>query len=154
VTPHPNILRHHATGSGPVVSAVLYSLIRLRRELGISFQGEAASRARKAPRSSRSFWDTRNLAEVSRACAQLAQPLARLHGGYEELLRPRTRRRPPPRRVSTELAGVANVERAMSGRDARTVELEKLLTFLPPARALPLHRLFGTVWGIMNSFVA
>jgi biopolymer transport protein TolQ len=103
------------------------------------------------------FWDTRNLAEVSRACVQLGpNPLAAVFAaGYEELLRLRTRKKANAEEgFSTELGGIANVERAMRRAALRErTELEKLLTFLATTSSTaPFIGLFGTVWGIMNSF--
>jgi biopolymer transport protein TolQ len=149
------------TGSGPVVSAVLYTLIAASvASWGIViFKARQLHAARKgAEEFQKLFWDTRNLAEVSRACAQLGpNPLAAVFtAGYEELLRLRTKKKAAAEEgFSTELAGVANVERAMRRAAMRErVELEKLLTFLATCSSTaPFIGLFGTVWGIMNSFV-
>ncbi len=148
------------TGSGPVVSAVLYSLIAA--SVGswgvILFKARQVYSARKgAEEFQKLFWETRNLAEVSRACGQLGDnPLAAVFtAGYEELLRLRTKKKAAADEgLTTELAGIANVERAMrrAAHHERT-ELEKLLTFLATTSSTtPFIGLFGTVWGIMNSF--
>ncbi|MBI5505652.1 MAG: MotA/TolQ/ExbB proton channel family protein [Deltaproteobacteria bacterium] len=148
------------TGSGPVVSVVLYSLIAA--SVGswgvILFKARQVYAARKgAEEFQKLFWETRNLAEVSRACGQLGDnPLAAVFtAGYEELLRLRTKKKAAADEgLTTELAGIANVERAMrrAAHHERT-ELEKLLTFLATTSSTtPFIGLFGTVWGIMTSF--
>lgn len=102
------------------------------------------------------FWNTRSLAEVSRNSKQLASsPVGEVFAaGYEELLRLHSKKKGADG-LTTELSGVANVERSM--RRAASLErheLEKLLTFLATAASTtPFVGLFGTVWGIMNSFV-
>ena len=148
------------TGSGPVVSVVLYLLISASVcSWGvILFKARQVFAARKgAEEFQKLFWETRNLAEVSRACGQLGDnPLAAVFtAGYEELLRLRTKKKAAADEgLSTELAGIANVERAMrrAAHQERT-ELEKLLTLLATTSTTsPFVGLFGTVWGIMNSF--
>src|SRR5689334_762771 len=121
------------TGSGPVVLLVLYSLIGLSvTSWGIViFKARQLRAARKGAEDfQKLFWETRNLAEVSRACSQLGpNPLASVFtAGYEELLRLRTKKKAAAEEgFSTELAGVANVERAMRRAAHRErIELEKL----------------------------
>jgi len=148
------------TGSGPVVLAVLYTLIAASvASWGIViFKARQLHAARQGAEAfQKLFWDTRNLAEVSRACAQLGpNPLASVFAaGYEELLRLRTKKKAAAEEgFSTELGGIANVERAMRRAASRErTELEKLLTFLATTSSTaPFIGLFGTVWGIMNSF--
>jgi biopolymer transport protein TolQ len=78
--------------------------------------------------------------------------------GYQELVRlTRTKRQTPGGEGgldSTELVGVANVERAMKrAANQEITRLERALTFLATtASATPFIGLFGTVWGIMNAF--
>ena len=148
------------TGSGPVVLGVLYTLIAASvASWGIVIYKARQLRAarRGAEEFQKLFWETRNLAEVSRACAQLGpNPLASVFAaGYEELLRLRNKKKAAAEEcLSTELSGVANVERAMRRAASRErIELEKLLTFLATTSSTaPFIGLFGTVWGIMNSF--
>jgi biopolymer transport protein TolQ len=152
---------HMLTGSGPVVLAVLYTLIAASvASWGIVlYKARQLHAARKgAEEFQKLFWDTRNLAEVSRACAQLGpNPLASVFAaGYEELLRLRNKKKAAAEEgFSTELAGIANVERAMRRAASRErVELDSMLTFLATiSSTAPFIGLFGTVWGIMNSFV-
>ncbi len=148
------------TGSGPVVLAVLYLLI----VLSVASWGVVLYKARQILTTRRAseafielFWETRNLTEVSRACGGLpASPVAEVFtAGYEELVRLRNQKKAAADEgLGTELGGVANVERAM--RRAASLErtnLEKMLTFLATtASTAPFIGLFGTVWGIMNSF--
>ncbi len=72
--------------------------------------------------------------------------------GFHELIKGRQRHEEEV--VSTDLGKAENVARAL--RRATTLEihrLEKFLTFLAStASAAPFIGLFGTVWGIMNSF--
>lgn len=145
-------------GSGPVVSGVLYSLIAvsIASWAVIVFKARQLGAARRGcERFTELFWDTRNLTEVSRLAAQLpSSPVAAVFGaGYDELVRLRNRKSANDV-LTTELPGVANVERAMHRAAAQQrVELERLLTFLATtASTAPFVGLFGTVWGIMNSF--
>ena len=148
-------------GSGPVVSAVLYTLIAasVASWAIVIFKARQMRAARQGVEEfQRLFWETRNLAEVSRACSQLGpNPLAAVFtAGYDELLRLRNRKKAAAEEgLSTELSGVANVERAMRRAAHRErTELEKLLTFLATTSSTaPFVGLFGTVWGIMNSFM-
>ncbi len=148
-------------GSGPVVSAVLYTLIAasVASWAIVIFKARQMRAARLGVEEfQRLFWETRNLAEVSRACSQLGpNPLAAVFtAGYDELLRLRNRKKAAAEEgLSTELSGVANVERAMRRAAHRErTELEKLLTFLATTSSTaPFIGLFGTVWGIMNSFM-
>jgi hypothetical protein len=84
-------------------------------------------------------------------------PVAQVfRAGYQELVRlTRAKRQAEDAQLSTELGGVANVERAM--RRAATqqlTQLERALTFLATtASATPFIGLFGTVWGIMHAFL-
>lgn len=148
------------TGSGPVVQGVLYLLILISiaswavvlykwKQIRVARQG--------AERFIDVFWETRNLTEVAKACETLPEnPVAEVFkAGYEELVRLRNKKKSGPEALTTELAGVANVERAMRrAQSLQMTRLEKMLTFLATAAsATPFIGLFGTVWGIMNSFL-
>jgi len=84
-------------------------------------------------------------------------PVAQVfRAGYQELARlTRAKRQAEEAQLSTDLGGIANVERAM--RRAATQQLttlERALTFLATtASATPFIGLFGTVWGIMHAFL-
>jgi len=146
------------TGSGPVVQGVLYLLIviSISSWAVVLYKWQQIRAARRgAERFIDLFWETRNLTEVSKACENLDNPVcAVFKAGYEELVRLRNKKKSNPESLTTELAGVANVERAMRrAQSLQMTRLEKMLTFLATAAsATPFIGLFGTVWGIMNSF--
>lgn len=147
------------SGSGPVVQGVLYLLI-LTSVASWAIVLYKARQIRKARRDSdrfvKQFWDTRNLTEMSKAAEAMPHnPVAGVfRAGYQELVRLRSKRGGNDA-MTTELGGVANVERAMRrAASLERTELERLLTFLATvASATPFVGLFGTVWGIMNSFL-
>lgn len=161
MTPHEGQLSllDMLTGSGPVVLAVLYLLIFL----SVASWGVVVYKARQIRAARRAaetflelFWDKRNLTEVARICATLpASPLAAVFSaGYEELKRLRNKRKGTDEGLAADWSGVENVQRAMRRAAARErTELESMLTFLATtASTAPFIGLFGTVWGIMNSF--
>jgi biopolymer transport protein TolQ len=148
------------TGSGPVVQGILYLLILISvaswavvlykwKQIRVARQG--------SERFIDLFWETRNLTEVAKACEDMPEnPVAEVFkAGYEELVRLRNKKKSSPEALTTELGGVANVERAMRrAQSVQMTELEKMLTFLATAASVtPFIGLFGTVWGIMNSFL-
>ncbi len=149
-------------GSGPVVQAVLYLLI-LCSIASWAVILHKARRVRTARRTSARFleyfWETKNLTSVHNRSQELAaSPVAQVfRAGYQELARLSRARQAQADEtaLTSDLGGVANVERAM--RRAMTqelTELERSLTFLATtASAAPFIGLFGTVWGIMNAFL-
>ena len=149
------------TGSGPVVQGVLYLLIFFSiASWGVILYKARQVRAarRSSDRFIESFWETKNLTTIYAATQQMAaSPVAQVfRAGFQELDRlRRAKRQAEDAQLSTELGGVANVERAM--RRAATqqlTELERALTFLATtASATPFIGLFGTVWGIMHAFL-
>ena len=154
----PNIL-DMISGSGPVVQGVLYLLIltSVASWAVVVYKAGQIRRARKgSEKFVERFWETRNLTEMSKACdASPDNPVAAVFkSGYQELVRLRSKKKGGGE-LSTELSGVANVERAMRrAASLQRTRLEKLLTFLATvASAAPFVGLFGTVWGIMNSFL-
>ena len=159
--------QHHSllalvTGSGPVVQLVLYLLVVMSiASWGVSLHKTRQIRVarRQSERFIVSFWESRNMTTIHAATDELSEsPVAQVfRAGYQELLRlTRAKRQADPEEgaLSTELTGVANVERAM--RRATSQEItrwERALTFLATtASATPFIGLFGTVWGIMNAF--
>jgi biopolymer transport protein TolQ len=154
----PNIL-DMISGSGPVVQAVLYLLIltSVASWAVVLYKARQIRRARKgSEKFVAQFWEMRNLTEMAKTCdANPDNPVAAVFkSGYQELVRLRSKKKGGSE-MSTELSGVANVERAMRrAASLQRTELEKLLTFLATvASAAPFVGLFGTVWGIMNSFL-
>lgn len=157
-SPEPTIV-DMISGSGPVVQSVLYLLILISVASWavVLYKARQIRSARRgSERFVELFWDTRNLTEISRACADLpASPVAEVFkAGYQELVRLRNKKT-QAEAFTTELPGVANVERAMRrAASLQQTRLEKLLTFLATvASSTPFIGLFGTVWGIMNSFM-
>jgi biopolymer transport protein TolQ len=151
------------TGSGPVVQAVLYVLILFSvLSWGVIFYKLRQVRVarRQTARFIEIFWDTKNLTAIHSSSQELKQsPVAQVfRAGYQELVRlTRSKRQTPAPEAgldSTELAGIANVERAMKrAANQEITRLERALTFLATtASATPFIGLFGTVWGIMNAF--
>ncbi len=148
--------------SGPVVQGVLYLLV-LGSISSWAVILRKARRVRKARKLSEQFldyfWENKNLSSVNDRSQDLkASPVAQVfRAGYQELVRlTRARQaRSEDEGMTSELGGIANVERAM--RRATTQELtdlERSLTFLATtASAAPFVGLFGTVWGIMNAFL-
>jgi biopolymer transport protein TolQ len=149
------------TGSGPVVQGVLYLLVFFSiASWGVILYKARQVRAarRSSDRFIESFWETKNLTTIYAATQHMAaSPVAQVfRAGFQELDRlRRAKRQAEDAQLSTELGGIANVERAM--RRAATqqlTELERALTFLATtASATPFIGLFGTVWGIMHAFL-
>jgi len=147
-------------GSSPVVAGVLYLLIivSIASWAVVLYKWQQMRSARRgAEKFIDLFWETRNLTEVSKACEELVDnPVAEVFkAGYEELVRLRNTKKGGTDVLTTELAGIANVERAMRRASSlQMTKLEKMLTFLATAASVtPFIGLFGTVWGIMNSFL-
>jgi biopolymer transport protein TolQ len=152
------------TGSGLVVQAVLYILILF----SVFSWGVIIYKARQVRTARRQsarfvelFWDTKNLTSIHTASQELKEsPVAQVfRAGYQELVRfTRAKRQAEAAEDgadSTELSGLASVERAMKrAKNQELTRLEKALTFLATtASATPFIGLFGTVWGIMNAFL-
>ena len=150
------------TGSGLVVQLVLYLLILFSVfSWGIIFYKLRQVRVarRQSARFLELFWETKNLTTIHTSSQDFKQsPVAQVfRAGYQELVRlTRTKRNAGPEGGldTTELVGVANVERAMKrAANQEITRLERALTFLATtASATPFIGLFGTVWGIMNAF--
>ncbi len=148
-------------GSGPIVQMVLYVLVLFSvASWGIIFFKFRQVRAARleSERFINIFWDSQDLSAIHETSKELPMsPVAQVfRAGYEEMLRySRTKNEQPKgKKMTTELGGVENVNRAM--KRATTVEitkLEKALTFLATTSGTtPFIGLFGTVWGIMNAF--
>jgi biopolymer transport protein TolQ len=117
---------------------------------------------RKAARESaqflRFFWESRSLEDVQRQAKNLAaSPIAEAFlAGYTELLRYRKSRPEsgPAVAAGMEFTGVENIKRTL--RQAMSSELAKLERAVPflatVGNTSPFIGLFGTVWGIMDSF--
>jgi biopolymer transport protein TolQ len=150
------------TGSGPVVQVVLYLLVMMSvASWGVILYKTRQVRVarQQSERFIESFWETRNLTTIHSETGRLSEsPVAQVfRAGYQELLRlTRAKRQADSEEsgLTTELAGIANVERAMRRATSQEItRLERALTFLATtASATPFIGLFGTVWGIMNAF--
>ncbi len=152
------------TGSGLVVQAVLYVLVLFSvfswGVIMYKFRQVRTAR-RQSARFVEMFWDTKNLTSIHTASQELKEsPVAQVfRAGYQELVRfTRAKRQAEAAEDgsdSTELSGLASVERAMKrAKNQELTRLEKALTFLATtASATPFIGLFGTVWGIMNAFL-
>lgn len=150
------------TGSGLVVQLVLYILILFSVvSWGIILHKVRQIRVarRTSDRFLATFWESKNLTTVHAASERMLQsPVAEVfRAGYEELVRLTRAKRQAKNEegLSTDLGGVANVERAMRRAASQQItKLERALTFLATtASATPFIGLFGTVWGIMNAFI-
>ncbi len=115
-------------------------------------------------RGNRGQWDATRLEQIYHQLASFRQsPLAKVfHAGYVELARmtgtssPNHGSYPPPRSDLASSADVQNVERALHRTSATELtQLEHYLSFLATTGSTaPFIGLFGTVWGIMNSFMS
>jgi len=148
------------SGSGPVVQVVLYLLIivSISSWAIIVYKARQIRAARlSCERFIQLFWETRNLTEIAKSCGDFPNtPIAEVFkAGYQELVRLRNKKKTAPDGLTTELSGVANVERAMRrAASLQRTQLERALTFLATAASTsPFIGLFGTVWGIMNAFI-
>ncbi len=112
------------------------------------------------------FWKSRDLSNAFAKAKQLhGSPLARIFRiGYAELKKTSQSGRPSPATPSrangeslpfnTKFAGIDNVKRAL--RRAINTEMTRMTQMVPflatTGNTAPFIGLFGTVWGIMNSF--
>ncbi len=152
--------------SGPMVKFVLFilflfSVFSWAIILWKFFQLRQAKLA--SEKFSERFWSADSLDQAFQDASRYAQsPLARVfQAGYLELNRVRERRKKleetdPEFRfpVRRELIGVENVQRAMNQEVTKELNrLSRFLSFLATCASVsPFIGLFGTVWGIMNSF--
>lgn len=106
------------------------------------------------------FWQTKRLDQLYEEAVTIeGNPVAEVFvAGYREaehVLQARTKGGSEDSNVLTaELSGVESVERALRrAANQEITNLERLITFLATtASVTPFIGLFGTVWGIMNSF--
>src|SRR5512138_2875523 len=100
------------------------------------------------------FWQSKRLDAIYQAAESLAgSPISHVfRAGYVELSKVTAQKKESgePRRMSEELGGIENVERALKRAAASEVTaLERQVPFLgTTASAAPFVGLFGTVWGI------
>jgi biopolymer transport protein TolQ len=118
--------------------------------------------SRAAGRSNRfldAFWKTSRLDDVWKLSEEMGpSPISEVfRAGYVELAKLRRRRNEQgadTAAVETHLGDIESIERALSrARTTATTDMENKVPFLATtASAAPFIGLFGTVWGIMNSF--
>jgi biopolymer transport protein TolQ len=157
--------------AGPVVKAVLLILAGFSVvSWGIILHKWRI--LRRAEHESRTFlklfWEGSRLDAIFSAAETLREsPVAEVfRAGYIELVKVKKSQTSEPRPlpgaaaigqavVTTELGGVENVSRALRRATASEItRLERFLSFLATTgSATPFIGLFGTVWGIMTSFI-
>jgi biopolymer transport protein TolQ len=144
--------------AGPVVKLVLLVLVYLSVVSWaiIFYKLRVIHRAtRDSERFLEFFWAKKRFDVIGQGLKEFSySPLTVLfREGFQELLKGRQRQEEDE--VSADLGRAENVARAL--RRATTLEihrLEKFLTFLASTgSAAPFIGLFGTVWGIMGSFM-
>ncbi len=142
-------------GSGPVVQSVLILLICLSVgswAIVIAKWLQMRRASNDSAEFSTIFWETKNFARIEDSSRRLeASPLAQLFiAGYRELSQ---MIQDGKERVSID-NDIEAIGRAIKRAElAEASKLESGITFLATvASAAPFIGLFGTVWGIMNSF--
>lgn len=143
-------------GSGPVVQLVLYTLIILS-VWSWAITVSKFLQFRRAQKHSDEFrdifWESRNLARIDDATRRLdGSPLAKVFvAGYRELNHVIQEGKEGKPNAESDMS---TVEQALRRAELEeTFSLERGTTFLATvASAAPFIGLFGTVWGIMNSF--
>lgn len=160
----PSSILAMAFSSGIVVGGVLLILVfcSVLTWAIIFYKYRVLRRATKQSREFLDlFWSSKSLHTVLATARDLEEsPLANLfRGGYREWRRVKTRFVEPgtvenPGDLSTELGDTESVQRTLRlTADAEITRLERMLIFLATvASAAPFVGLFGTVWGIMDSF--
>jgi biopolymer transport protein TolQ len=118
--------------------------------------------SRAAGRSNRfldAFWKTSRLDDVWKLSEEMGpSPISEVfRAGYVELAKLRRRRNEQGADAAageTHLGDIESIERALSrARTTAITDMESKVPFLATtASAAPFIGLFGTVWGIMNSF--
>jgi len=104
------------------------------------------------------FWKTSRLDDVWKLSEDMGpSPISEVfRAGYVELAKLRRRRNEQGTEVApeTHVGDIESVERSLSrARTTAVTEMESKVPFLATtASAAPFIGLFGTVWGIMNSF--
>jgi len=151
--------------AGPMVKLVLILLLFFS-VFSWAIIGTKYFQVRRAKRESdkflQAFWAGETMEAVFTSTKRLrSSPLVYVfQAGYQELNRIREQRKKGAANPGAtdlpkvELIGVENVARAL--RQATTSEVTRLTRFLPflatTGSTTPFIGLFGTVWGIMNSF--
>jgi biopolymer transport protein TolQ len=102
------------------------------------------------------FWESKRLDDIYRVAESLKHsPIAAMfRAGYVELSK--VKKRGDDGSMHDKMEDTANIERALArARISEVTKLETLLPFLATnGSAAPFIGLFGTVWGIMEAFLA
>ena len=146
--------------ASPVVKGVLGLLILMSAASWFVIGSKTIYLSNAASRSAKfqdAFWKTGRLDEIWRVTeASPPSPVSEVfRAGYTELAKLQKRRQEAPDSASEELLGdIESVQRALDR--ARTTAITDMESRVPllgtTASAGPFIGLFGTVWGIMNSF--
>lgn len=146
-------------GTGPVAKVVLFILLIF----SIMSWGIILSKAlllRKVNRESDTFWKIfhkgTNLSEISMACETLRfTPLVAVLNSAVDVLQPSSIRSSKGAVAVQTSAKPAVLQRTMQrSATAELTQLESRLTFLATtASVAPFIGLFGTVWGVLTSFM-
>ena len=147
-------------GASLVVKGVLGLLILMSAASWFVIGSKSLYLANATSRSAKfqdAFWKTGRLDEIWRISeASPPSPVSEVfRAGYTELAKLQKRRQETPDAASEELLGdIESVQRALDR--ARTTAITDMESNVPllgtTASAGPFIGLFGTVWGIMNSF--
>ncbi|HEY0713005.1 MAG TPA: protein TolQ [Polyangia bacterium] len=147
--------------ASPVVKGVLLLLVLMSVSSWYVIGSKALFLSRALARSSRfldAFWKTQRLDDVWKMTEESApSPVSEVfRAGYVELAKLRRRRSEQGANVDAEthLGDLESIERALArARTTAVTEMENRVPLLATtASAGPFIGLFGTVWGIMNSF--
>jgi biopolymer transport protein TolQ len=115
---------------------------------------------RKVRKDSATFWKIfrkgQSLSEISTACETLHfTPLVAVFNAGAELLQPRSRHSQGSLAVATATTTMTTLQRALQrAASAQLTQLESRLSFLATTASVsPFVGLFGTVWGVLTSFM-
>ena len=146
--------------ASPVVKGVLGLLILMSAASWFVIGSKTIFLSKAASRSAKfqdAFWKTGRLDEIWRLSeASPPSPVGEVfRAGYTELAKLQKRRQEAPEAANEEMLGdIESVQRALDR--ARTTAITDMESRVPllgtTASAGPFIGLFGTVWGIMNSF--
>jgi biopolymer transport protein TolQ len=148
-------------GASEVVKGVLTLLVLMSVVSWYIIGSKALYLSRAQSRSGNfqdAFWKTQRLDDVWKLTEEMGpSPVGEVfRAGYVELAKLRKRRAEQAQGHvgETDLGDLESIERALDrARTAAITEMESRVPFLgTTASAAPFIGLFGTVWGIMNSF--
>ncbi len=104
------------------------------------------------------FWESKRLDNTYNESELMTRsPVAQVfRAGYIELSKLQRSKGAMDQNMTQQLGGLENIQRAM--RRAGNTEMSRLESYIPflatTASAAPFVGLFGTVWGIMKSFIS